>query len=161
DPADLAGHGVEFGLGPAAHDDAGTGRGQRARDRRADAATASGDQRELSGEDSIHGLGLYRRPCVYARPPCRCCARPRGDPTPVARAIGMKDPPRAASCSAKETTMHKLAWMCGIGLVSACATAPSGSADPTTAVAISDSFSYRPMSFARITETGGTGGAFS
>lgn len=33
------------------------------------------------------------------------------------RAIDMRDPPRAASCSAKENARHKLAWMCGIGLL--------------------------------------------
>jgi hypothetical protein len=53
--------------------------------------------------------------------------------------------------------MHKLAWMCGIGLAGACAAAPGGSADPATAVAISDSFAYQPMGFARITEGGGVG----
>ncbi len=56
--------------------------------------------------------------------------------------------------------MHKLAWMCGIGLVGACAAAPGGSADPATAVATSDSLAYRPMGFARITDTGAVAIAF-
>lgn len=57
--------------------------------------------------------------------------------------------------------MHKPGWMCGIGLVGACAAAPGGSADPVTGVAISDSFAYQPMSFARISDTGAVGTAFS
>jgi len=56
--------------------------------------------------------------------------------------------------------MHKLAWMCGIGLVGACAAAPGGGPDPDTAVATSDSLAYRPMGFARITETGAVAVAF-
>jgi hypothetical protein len=67
----------------------------------------------------------------------------------------MEDPQRAASCSAKENTMHKLAWMWGIGLAGACAAGPGGSAEPATGEATSASFSYRPMGFARITATGG------
>ena len=38
------------------------GPGERARDRRADAAAAAGDQRELAGEDSVHGPVLYPAP---------------------------------------------------------------------------------------------------
>jgi hypothetical protein len=75
--------------------------------------------------------------------------------------IGVEEPPRAASCSTKENTMHKLAWMCGIGMVGACAAAPGGSADPATGIAISDSFAYQPMSFARIGDTGAVWTSFS
>lgn len=56
--------------------------------------------------------------------------------------------------------MHKLAWMCGIGLVGACAATPGSSADPATGVATSASLAYRPMGFARISDTGAVAVAF-
>jgi hypothetical protein len=61
--------------------------------------------------------------------------------------------------------MHKLVSMCGIGVLGACAAAPEGpgrpddvATDVATGVAISNSFAYTPMGFARIFDTGWPGG---
>src|SRR5262245_28008623 len=60
--------------------------------------------------------------------------------------------------------MHKLVWLCGFGVLGACATAPvdegDAPAEPATAVVTSNSFAYRPMGFARNTAAGGVTTAF-
>jgi hypothetical protein len=66
--------------------------------------------------------------------------------------------------SQKEITMQKLVWLCGFGVLGACATAPVDSgeapAEPATGVVTANSFAYRPMGFARITAAGGVLTAF-
>ena len=60
--------------------------------------------------------------------------------------------------------MQKLVWLCGIGVLGACATAPvddgEAPAAPATGVVTSNSFAFRPMGFARITAAGGVTTAF-
>src|ERR1043166_423820 len=76
----------------------------------------------------------------------------------------MEDRPPAASCRRKEIAMNKLVWLCGIGVLGACAVAPGDGAevpqDPPTSVVTSNSFAFRPMGFARITASGGVLTAF-
>ena len=60
--------------------------------------------------------------------------------------------------------MQKLVWLCGFGVLGACATAPvdegDAPAEPATSVVTANSFAYRPMGFARIDAAGGVVNAF-
>lgn len=60
--------------------------------------------------------------------------------------------------------MQKLVWLCGFGVLGACATAPvdggEAPAEPATGVVTASSFAYRPMGFARISAAGGVVTAF-
>jgi hypothetical protein len=97
---------------------------------------------------------------------------------PIARP-GPDREDRAAAASARQrrTLMHKLVLMCGIGVLGGCAAAPGGTNaaaneaaneamdeaandavnDVATGVASSNSFSYTPIAFARISDAGGGG----
>jgi hypothetical protein len=74
----------------------------------------------------------------------------------------MEDRPASASYATKETVMHKLVLLCGIGLFAACVAPPEDRTgdpdDPATATATSASFSYFPMGFAHITAAGALNG---
>lgn len=57
--------------------------------------------------------------------------------------------------------MNKRVWLCGMGVLGACAAPGDGSGpEPATSIVTSNSFAYRPMGFARVTAAGGVAVAF-